>query len=233
MGLKILTPPALEPISLADARLHLRITGTSDATIATPEDSLIKMLISSARRAAETITRRALITQQWKMVFDRFPSPMGGRLADYWLGQSWGMSGMSGVSQFAPTDRTGYAIMLPFPPLLTVDSIVYQNPAAVLTTLPTANYVVDNNSEPARIVPALGFAWPSTLLQIDAVTVTFTVGYGPAETDVPEGIRSWMLLMVATLYENRELVAILQKGRLQELPYIDGLLDPYRVQYFA
>ncbi|MDP2026444.1 hypothetical protein [Sulfuriferula sp.] len=233
MPVKLITPPTVEPVSLADARLHLRITGTSDATIVTPEDVLIKMLISSARRAAETITRRALITQQWQMVVDRFPSPMGARLADYWLGQSWGMAGMSGVSQFAPTDRTGYAIMLPFPPLATVDSIQYLDPAGVLQTLPPANYIVDTNSEPGRVVPAIGYAWPSTRLQINAVTVKFTVGYGATETSVPEGIRSWMLLMIATLYENRELVAVLQKGRLQELPYIDGLLDPYRIQYFA
>ena len=46
---------------------------------------------------------------------------------------------------------------------------------------------------------------------------------------VPDGIRSWMLLRVGSLYENREEVAILNRGKVEELPYIDGLLDPYVV----
>lgn len=44
---------------------------------------------------------------------------------------------------------------------------------------------------------------------------------------VPAGIRSWMLLRLGSLYENREEVAIMQKGGIKELPYVDGLLDPY------
>jgi uncharacterized phiE125 gp8 family phage protein len=44
---------------------------------------------------------------------------------------------------------------------------------------------------------------------------------------VPEGIRSWMLLRVGSLYENREEVAILNRGQIKDLPYVDGLLDPF------
>jgi uncharacterized phiE125 gp8 family phage protein len=46
---------------------------------------------------------------------------------------------------------------------------------------------------------------------------------------VPEGIRSWMLLRVGSLYESREEVALLQRGKLEVLPYVDGLLDPFMV----
>jgi uncharacterized phiE125 gp8 family phage protein len=44
---------------------------------------------------------------------------------------------------------------------------------------------------------------------------------------VPAGIRSWMLLRVGSLYEFREEVAVMQKGGVKELPYVDGLLDPF------
>jgi uncharacterized phiE125 gp8 family phage protein len=44
---------------------------------------------------------------------------------------------------------------------------------------------------------------------------------------VPEGIRSWMLLRIGSLYENREEVAILSRGQVKDLPYVDGLLDPF------
>jgi uncharacterized phiE125 gp8 family phage protein len=61
--------------------------------------------------------------------------------------------------------------------------------------------------------------------------VTFTqAGTGRSFIGVvPEGIRSWMLLRVGSLYENREEVAIMPRGGIRDLPYVDGLLDPYLV----
>lgn len=56
----------------------------------------------------------------------------------------------------------------------------------------------------------------------------YTAGYGDAATDVPEGIRHWILLRVGTLYENREEVAILSRQSIEPLPFVDCLLDPYK-----
>lgn len=67
MTLKLITGPSSEPISLADAKLHLRVDGDT-------EDTLITMLISSAREAAEHELGRALITQTWELVLDAFPA---------------------------------------------------------------------------------------------------------------------------------------------------------------
>ena len=55
------------------------------------------------------------------------------------------------------------------------------------------------------------------------------MGYGDNATDVPAGLRHWLLMRVGTLYENREEVAILGRGKVEALPFIDGLLDPYRL----
>lgn len=46
---------------------------------------------------------------------------------------------------------------------------------------------------------------------------------------VPDGIRAWMLLRVGSLFESREEVALLARGKLEVLPWIDSLLDPYMV----
>jgi len=46
---------------------------------------------------------------------------------------------------------------------------------------------------------------------------------------VPKGIVSWMLLRLGSIYQNREEVALLNRGKIEALPYVDGLLDPYRV----
>jgi hypothetical protein len=49
---------------------------------------------------------------------------------------------------------------------------------------------------------------------------------------VPEGILAWMKARIGTLYENREEVALLNRGKVELLPYVDNLLDPFRVLEF-
>ena len=75
MSLVLVTAPAVEPITLAEAKLHLRVDHDD-------EDDLITALIVAARRQAETFTRRALVEQTWRLTLDAFPAapirlPMG------------------------------------------------------------------------------------------------------------------------------------------------------------
>lgn len=66
MALSLVTPPAIEPVSLADAKGQLRLSLTDD-------DTLITALIVAAREYVETFTHRALITQTWDDKRDGFP----------------------------------------------------------------------------------------------------------------------------------------------------------------
>ena len=63
----LLTPPAVEPLSLAEAKAWLRVDQADD-------DALIAALISSARTHVEALTRRALIAQTWRIVRDAWPA---------------------------------------------------------------------------------------------------------------------------------------------------------------
>jgi uncharacterized phiE125 gp8 family phage protein len=56
--LTLLAPPASEPITLADAKLYLRVDDGH-------EDTLIEALIKAARDAVEVATGRSLISQKW------------------------------------------------------------------------------------------------------------------------------------------------------------------------
>lgn len=67
MSLTLLQAPALEPVSLDDAKLHLRVTEAD-------EDSLISIYIAAARRTAEALCRRSFITQKWRLTLDAFPA---------------------------------------------------------------------------------------------------------------------------------------------------------------
>lgn len=57
------TQPAEEPLTLAEAKLYLRVD-------AADEDVLITQMIVAVRRAAEHYLRRTLVTRQWKLVYD-------------------------------------------------------------------------------------------------------------------------------------------------------------------
>lgn len=67
MPAKLITAPASEPVTLAEAKLHLRVDLAS-----TVEDELIGALIVAARQGAEQMTGRALMLQTWELALDAF-----------------------------------------------------------------------------------------------------------------------------------------------------------------
>lgn len=73
--LETVSAPAAEPLSLAEARLFLRLDGTE-------ENTLVDRLIVTVREAAEQYLRRSLITRTLAVSFDGYvpdavPLPMG------------------------------------------------------------------------------------------------------------------------------------------------------------
>jgi uncharacterized phiE125 gp8 family phage protein len=67
MSLQLLTPPATEPVSLVEAKAHLKLD-TAD------EDALVATLITAARARAEWHTGRAFVTQSWCLRLDAWPT---------------------------------------------------------------------------------------------------------------------------------------------------------------
>lgn len=108
-------------------------------------------------------------------------------------------------------------IIVPRPPLYSVSSVQYVDADGATQTLAASSYQVDTRSEPGRIKPAYGAAWPVTREGIyNAVTVTFWAGYAPVEVgsptdfsgNVPRAIKQAVLLTVGDLYANRESVVV-------------------------
>lgn len=142
------------------------------------EDTLLSALIIAARQHAETVTGRAFLTQTWDLKLDTFPCG---------------------------------AIVLPFPPVTAVTSITYLNGVGTSTTWDAENYrtgfPVGPQAMRGWIEPAYGVPYPSTYGVRDAVTVRFECGYGEA-TDVPEGIKAAIKILVKHWYEHRVPVQI-------------------------
>ena len=72
MSATLLNAPAFEPVTLADMKDFIRVEHNDD-------DGAIAALIAGARLHIEAQTRRALITQSWRLTRDAWPAD--GRIA--------------------------------------------------------------------------------------------------------------------------------------------------------
>lgn len=137
------------------------------------DDTLIDTWISTARQRFEQQTGRQLMTATWEAWLDAFPC----------------------------------VIELPKAPLISVVSIKYVDADGALTTLDPSAYSVKAPQGPQGdrgwIEPAYGATWPSTRDESGAVRVRYTAGYGSAQGDVPELVRSGLYLLLSDFWCSR------------------------------
>ena len=179
MKVELYTGPTVEPLTVAEAKAHLRVDHTTD-------DTLIESLIKAARATAEKFQGRGYLNQTYKLYLDYFPA-------------------------------AGY-IELPYAPLSSVTSVVYEDENSDTQTWASSNYQVDTKMEPGRIWLAPGITWPRVEPdRINAVTITYVVGYGATSASVPENIRHAIRLILSDLYNHRENTVVGQTAN--EIPF--------------
>lgn len=66
MALKLISPPAIEPLSLGEVKEYLRLDGYDT-------DLTVHSLIKAGRDYCEKFQNRVYITQTWDLVLDTFP----------------------------------------------------------------------------------------------------------------------------------------------------------------
>ena len=196
------TDPASEPVTLAEARLHLKLDA-SGSPESHPDDDLVNRLIPAAREWCETYTGRSFFEQTWQVKLDEFKDDM----------------------------------RLPRPPLISVTSIQYIDLNGDTQALSSSVYTVDTVSN--RVLLAYGQTWPSTRSVENAVTITYQAGYDSGnspqdDTAIPSAIKAAILLMVGSLYENRqEVMAGLSFSEMMGNSTVRSLLGPYMVDKYG
>lgn len=70
MALKLITPPTTYPVSMVEAKAHLRVDFTDD-------DTLIEIYRKAATEDVENFTGRAFCDQTWDLYLDEFPAAGG------------------------------------------------------------------------------------------------------------------------------------------------------------
>lgn len=233
MKLKLKTAPTVEPVTLEEAKLHLRVDSGDDNT-------LITALILTARQLAERETKRAFVTQTWQMYLDQasavieIPKPP--------------LQSVESIKTISTVESTVDAESLQGQAVLKValttsftvgDTIIINRDGAreeegiilsiqdgislTLTTNLTnthteaqadrvekyelveiARYNVDiSENSPGRVKLQSGRAWP-THRNFASFVIEFKAGYGDAATDVPAALKQAVLQLLSHLYENRE-----------------------------
>lgn len=183
MGLKLITSPAIEPVTLAEVKLHTRISHDI-------EDSLLTSWIVSARQRAEDFLNRCFIAQVWEMNFDGFPClPLMFPRAP--------LMQLLSIKYYDTANTETDLYYESYNPVSTTDEGGTEPDT-------NADFFIDTDSEPGR----LGFAyladWPSiTLRPMSSVKIRFAAGYGLEAADVPQNIRDAIMLYCGWRNENR------------------------------
>lgn len=117
-------------------------------------------------------------------------------------------------------------------PVQSITSVKYYDTTGTQQTLSNTLYALDAADDFgfAYISPVYAGVWPDTRDQINAVAVRYVAGYADAAS-VPQSIKNWILLMVSTMYANRETEAYSSRAvsTTVQMQFVDRLLDRYVV----
>ncbi len=167
---------------------------------AADEDPLYTdVFVPAAIKWCEEQIERAFVTQTWQMTMDEFESSTA-------------------------------IIELLRPELISVTSFAYVDTSGDSQTLvENTDFIKSTSSHKGRLQPVFGLVWPDARKQIDAITITYTAGFGATAASVPGDIKMAIAMLAAHWNENREAVLTGVVSKEIELS-VTSLLSHYQVE---
>ena len=169
----LIAPPAVEPVTLAEAQAWLNTDDTS-----------LELLISAARQAAEDYTGRAFVTQTWQQTLDYAASR---RLPD------WLPAGKYQLPYNYFDSPLPQAVMLLRRPVQSATVVTYASDG---TPTPFTGFRLAGDQL------LLTGDWPAVLRDYDPAVITYVAGYGDP-SQVPAPIKTAILMGVQALAASR------------------------------
>ncbi len=212
-GLRLVAPPQSEPITLADAKAHLRVETSLD-------DVLIGAQLRAARGACEQYMSRALVQQTWKLILDRFP------YAEQRLRLYRPPFLSLGQVRYIDIDQTWHTLDPTFTRIIQDNDVAWLVPSDITLWWP---YPINPSSGSVEITFTAGYY---DGLQTPAPTVE-NPNPTPVPTDgdptnkVPAEIKAAILLVLGDLYTNRE-DTIVGTSAVTIPRSAEALMSPYR-----
>ena len=135
-----------------------------------------------------------------------------------------GILGRALITQTWQQDLAGFAdrLALPVSPVIAIVNVSYFDAGDVQQTLDAGVYDLSAEVRGAHVALQPGQSWPATFRRADAVSITFTAGFGAA-ADVPEPIRQAILLIVQRLFDGADTEIDVAIDRV-----VHALIAPYR-----
>ena len=198
-------PPALEPITLEELKLHLRIVTDVD-------DEYLASLITTTRQAIENVTSLSLIQRQFSLYLDQWPSQ---NVTGWW----------DGMREGAVNNDRAAEVWLPKPPLSSVVQILTYDANGASSVYNANHYFVDHRGIPGSIVLKEASAVPQPGQVANGIEIKFIAGYGSTAVSVPAPLRQAIKLLAAALYEAR---GEEDATRLIEKSAAAALMHPYK-----
>jgi uncharacterized phiE125 gp8 family phage protein len=197
------SPWLVEPITLADARLHLKLDA-SGSPASHPDDELVRALMQAAREWCEDYTRRAFVQRTVRLNLDRFPEYIGD--IELWSPPVASVTGITYLDEDGASQTLATSVY-------TVDLDVL--PPRITLKLGQAWPATADLPQAVKVTYLAGYA-PTT---------------SPADyrANVPASVKAAMKLIIGDLYQNREAQAAMQ---LYENRAAKALLSPLKVWGF-
>lgn len=210
MTIERVTAPAAEPVTLAEAKAHLRVDHSH-------EDTLITGLLSAAVAHFDGlgVLGRAIISQDWAQWFQ--------------LHSDWVRLDMGQFQELVSVEYYNTNNVLVVAPI--DDFEIRKDGDFVVIGPARRNSTAYYDADEVRVEAASDAVWPTAYNRPDAFKVTYTAGYGDTADDVPASIRHAILLTVGHWYEHRMAVS---EDSFKELPMtVDALIGIERVGWYG
>ena len=245
MTMKLITPPVQMPITLSEAKAHLRLEAAFTA-----DDNYITVLINVATTYAESYCNRRLITQTWEKSFEKWTDveiDIFGQLQEIvqitWLDED-GLSDTLSTDDYIVTGIATDEGRIEFDDDADLSTDLYQvNPIqiryivgyyqgevwVVETVQAVGDKVIADNGLIAKCTVegttgASAPVWPAT---IDETVEDGTVTWAIIGRAVPDMIKQAILILITYYYENRE------PAKDTAIDTVFALLLPYRIWDFV
>lgn len=187
-SLELVTPATTPLVTVADMKAHGRHDTIGEG------DDFMEGLVAAATARAQDITKRAFLTEAWRLTMDRWP----GAANDEW----W-----NGVREGIPSQFEATSVLISKAPFLTVSAVKTVDEDGTETTWSSSNWFASREAAFGRLVKRQGQVWPlitPPVRSVGGIRIEFTAGYGTDPTDVPAPIRQAVKMIAQHLYENRE-----------------------------
>jgi hypothetical protein len=203
--LKLVTPPAVPVLSVAELKTYLRIDNSL-------EDGLLEAMEIAAVKRLESEINLKFINQTWDIFLDNYPIQPA---------QKW----WDGVVETAISEIVTPCRNITFPLGIASSFVEFSSYADSETfNHDVSDYIFDSVGNRARVGLKLGGVWPTTILRTNnALRFRFVFGFGPDATAIPKDITIAVRELVGHMYENRG-----DQNEMAIPAHIMSLVESYR-----